>query len=48
MATELNAVEVLTVYRTEDAAMAEVDRLRAEDPDRDHFYYRRATNIARA
>jgi hypothetical protein len=44
---QLNVVEVLTVYWTEDAATAEVDRLRADDPDRNHFYYRAATKIAR-
>ena len=32
----------------EDAAIAEVIGYAAEDPDRDHFSYRRATNIARA
>jgi hypothetical protein len=44
---QLNVVEVLTVHLTESAAAAEVERLRSDDPDPDHFYYRVATKIAR-
>jgi hypothetical protein len=42
----LNVVEVLRVYLAEDAALAEVDRLRAQDADQDHFYYYAATQVA--
>jgi hypothetical protein len=44
---QLDVVEVLTVHRTESAAMTEVERLRTEDPDPDHFYDRAATKIER-
>jgi hypothetical protein len=44
---QLNVVEVLRIYWSEDAALAAVHRLRAEDPDRDHFYYYAATQVAR-
>lgn len=36
---KLDVVNVLRVYLTEEAAIAEVRRLRTEDPVEDHFYY---------
>jgi hypothetical protein len=40
---QLNVVEVLRIYWAESAALAEVERLRTQDADRDHFYYYAAT-----
>jgi hypothetical protein len=44
---ELDVVTALQVLWTEDAARAEVERLRGEDPSDDHFYYYEATQAAR-
>jgi hypothetical protein len=44
---ELDVVDVLRVYRTDEAARAEVRRLRAEDHDENHLYYYEATELER-
>jgi len=44
---ELDVVDVLRVYRTDGAALAEVRRLRAEDQDEDHLYYCEETEVER-
>ncbi len=43
----LNVVEVLRIYWSKEAALAEVHRLRGADPDPDHFYYYQRTQAAR-
>jgi hypothetical protein len=43
---QLDVVEVLRVYWTEEAAREEVYRLKREDPDNNHFYYYEQTEVA--
>jgi hypothetical protein len=40
-------VDVLRVYRTDEAALADVQRLRAEDQDENHLYYCEETEVER-
>jgi hypothetical protein len=40
-------VDVLRVYLTHEAAIAEVRRLRGKDADEDRFYYCEETELAR-
>jgi hypothetical protein len=42
-----DVVDVLRVHLTQEAALADVLRLRAEDPDEDHFYYCQETELER-
>jgi hypothetical protein len=44
---KLDVVDVLRVYLTHEAAVAEVRRLRVEDPDENHFYYCEETGLER-
>jgi hypothetical protein len=45
---KLDVVDVLQVYWEKADAVAEVDRLRADDPrENDHFYYCEETQVER-
>jgi hypothetical protein len=45
---EAAGVSVLRVYRSEEAARAEVYRHRADDANEDHHYFYEATEVERA
>lgn len=45
---QLDAVDVLRVYRSEEAARADVERRRAEDTNGDRLYYCEETEFERA
>jgi hypothetical protein len=44
---QLDFVDAIRVFWTEEAALQEVDRLRREDPTGDRFYYYEATEVER-
>ena len=45
---QLDTVNVLRIYRSEEAARSEVERRRAEDTNQDHLYYCEETEVERA
>ncbi len=44
---ELAVVDVVRVYRSEEGARAEAERLRGEDTSQDHLYFYKSTVVER-